>query len=80
MCGSASLLRAPAVEAVDQVAQRAARLGLQLVGLDDRARGLGQRDAALARVVVQQLDGGVAEAALGHVDDALEGEVVGRLS
>ena len=60
------------------VAQRAARLGLQLVGRDDRARGLGQRHAALARVVVQQLDGGVAEPALGHVDDALEGEIVGR--
>ena len=30
--------------------------------------------------VVQLLDGGIAEAALGHVDDALEGEVVGRLA
>ena len=30
-------------------------------------------------MVVQHLHGGVAEAALGHVDDALEGEVVGRL-
>ena len=30
-------------------------------------------------MVVQELDGGVAEPALGHVDDALEGEVVGRL-
>jgi hypothetical protein len=29
-------------------------------------------------VVVQHLDGGVAEAALRRVDDALEGEVVGR--
>ena len=29
-------------------------------------------------MVVQQLHGGVAEAALRHVDDALEGEVVGR--
>jgi hypothetical protein len=28
-------------------------------------------------VTVQQLDGGVAEPALGHIDDALEGEVVG---
>ena len=46
----------------------------------DSARGgFGQRDALLARVVVQHLHGGVAEAALGHVDDALEGEVVGRL-
>ena len=30
-------------------------------------------------MVVQHLHGGVAEAALGHVDDALEGEVIGRL-
>ena len=30
-------------------------------------------------MVVQHVDGGVAEPALGHVDDALEGEVVGRL-
>ena len=72
------LLRAPAVEAVDQVAQRVARLRLQLVGRGDRARGLGQRHALLARVVVQHLDGGVAKPALGHVDDALEGEIVGR--
>ena len=33
----------------------------------------------LARVVVQHLQRGVAQAALGRVDDALEGEVVGRL-
>ena len=29
-------------------------------------------------MVVQQLDGGVAEAALRHIDDALEGEIVGH--
>ncbi len=58
------LALAPAVEGADQVAQRAARLGLELVGLDHRARGLGERDAALAGVVVQQLHGGVAETAL----------------
>jgi hypothetical protein len=28
-------------------------------------------------MIVQHLHGGVAEPALGHVDDALEGEVVG---
>ena len=39
-----------------------------------------QRHAALAGVVVQELHGGVAEPALGHVDDALEGEIVrGRM-
>ena len=32
-----------------------------------------------AGVIVQELDGGVAEPALGHVDDALQGEVVSRL-
>jgi len=56
---------------------RHARLGLELVGLDHRARGLGERDAPLARVIVQHLHGGVAQPALGHVDDALEGEIVG---
>ena len=29
-------------------------------------------------MIVQELHGGVAEAALGHIDDALEGEIVGR--
>jgi hypothetical protein len=29
-------------------------------------------------VVVQHLHGGIAEAALGRVDDTLEGEIVGR--
>ena len=73
------LLRAPAVEVVDHGAERIAGLGLQLVGSRDRAGRLEQRDAALARVVVQELDGGVAEPAFGHVDDALEGEVVADL-
>ena len=71
-------LGAPAVEMQDEIAQRPARLRLQLVGLDHGARGLEQRNAALAGVVVQHLHGGVAEPALGHVDDALEGEIVGR--
>ena len=71
------LLRAPAVERGEEVAQRAARFGLELVGLDERARGFGERHPLPAGVVVQELHGGVAEPALGHVDDALEGEVVG---
>ena len=62
----------------DEAAQRAARLRFQFVGLDDGAGGFGHRHAALAGVVVDDLHGGVAEAALGHIDDALEGEVVGR--
>ena len=71
-------LLAPAVESVEHAAQRAARLGLQLVGLDHGAGGLGERHAALARMIVQKLHGGIAEPALGHIDDALEGEIVGR--
>ena len=70
-------LRAPAVELRDQLAQRAARLRLQFVGLDDGAGGLEQGNAALAGVVVQQLHGSIADAALRHIDDALEGEIVG---
>ena len=71
-------LLAPAVEGFEHAAQRAARFWLQLVGLDDGARGFGERHAALAGVVVQHLHRGIAEPALGHVDDALEGEIVGR--
>ncbi len=71
-------LGAPAVELHHEVAQAPARLRLQLVGLDHGARRLEQRNPALAGVVVQQLHGGVAESPFGHVDDALEGEVVGR--
>ena len=42
------------------------------------ARRFGERHAALARVIVQELHGSVAEPAPRHVDDALEGEIVGR--
>ena len=38
----------------------------------------GERHAALAGVIVQELHGGVAQPALRHIDDALEGEIVGR--
>ena len=73
------LARAPALEGGHQVAQRQPRFRLHLVGGGERRGRFGERDALLARVVVQHLHGGVAQAALGHVDDALEGEVVGRL-
>ena len=53
-------LGAPAVEMDNEIAQRPARLRLQLVGLDHGARGLEQRNAPLAGVVVQHLHGGVA--------------------
>ena len=44
-------------------------------------RGGGEQQRLLggARVAVDGRDGLVAEAALGRVDDAFEGEVVGRL-
>ncbi len=41
--------RAPAVERRDEVEQRLARPGLQLLGLDDQPRRLQQRHAACAR-------------------------------
>src|SRR5262249_30428099 len=71
------LLRAPALEGSEQIAQRPARLGLELVGLDHRLRRRGERHAPTACMVVQKLHRGVAKPALGHVDDALEGEIVG---
>ncbi len=71
-------LVAPAVEHLDHAAQAAACLRLQFVGLDHRAHRIEQRHLALAGVVMQQLDRGVAEPALRHVDDALEGEIIGR--
>ena len=78
VCGSAVALLAPALERFEHRAQRAARFRLELVGFDHGARGFGQRHAALPGMVVQQLHGGVAEPALRHIDDALEGEIVGR--
>src|SRR5437763_8156752 len=75
------LLRAPALEHGEQVAQRAARLGLELVGFHERLRRRGERDAALARMLVQELERGIAKPPPRHVDDALEGEVVaGRMN
>ena len=62
----------------EEAAQRAARLRFELVGRDHGARGCGERHAALAGVIVQKLHGGVAQPALRHIDDALEGEIVGR--
>ena len=71
------LLRAPAVERGNEIAQCGARLRLELVAGDHAARRLDQRQSLLARVVVQELHGGIAQAALGHVDDAFEGEIIG---
>ena len=55
------LLRAPAVERRDKIAQRAARLRLQLLGLGERARGLQQRHAGAARAWLQRLQRGIAK-------------------
>ena len=76
--GQGVALAAPAVERRDEVAQRRARLRLELFGRDDRPRRFGEGDAPGARVLVQALQGRVAEAAPGDVDDTFEGEVVGR--
>ncbi len=57
-----------------------ADLGLQLLGLGEFARGLQQRNAAGAGEVVDLAHRRLADAALGRVDDALEGEIVGRLA
>ena len=68
--------RSPAVEIGQQRPQGLALLGLELLGLDHHLRGRHQGQAALAADIVQQLQRGIAEAALGRIDDALEGEVV----
>ena len=72
-------LRPPAREIADQIAERAARRAGQLVAVEDAGGGEGQRDALGAGELVQLRHRLVAEAALGDVDDPLEGEVVGRL-
>ena len=69
----------PASERDQKIAQGRARSRLQLVGLDEEARRFHHRHARRAGVVVQKLDRRVAEAAFGHVDDALESEIVGWL-
>ena len=71
--------RAPAVEGGDQVDQRLARLGLQLLGLGDQPRRLHQRHAARARQLMQRFHARFAQAPARRVDDALEFEVVRRV-
>ena len=63
---------------MSKIAQGAAQR-LQLVGLDDEARGFHQRHAGGAGVVVQHLNGGIAQAALRRIYDPLEGEIVREL-
>ena len=53
--------------------------GLQFLGLDDCRRRPHHGDARAPRMFVEDLQGSVAEAAFGQVDDALEGKIVGGL-
>ncbi len=78
--GERILHAAPAVEAATRSRSALRALGLSSSVSITALRRFGERHAPLAGVVVQELHGGVAEPALGHVDDALEGEVVGRAS
>ncbi len=70
---------APALERVDEIRQRFARLAAQFFGLDDLAGGAEQRHAAVAGEAVDAFDAGVAQAALRNVDNAFELEVVRRV-
>ena len=64
-------LTAAFVEGGHEIAQRGARFRLHLVGGGDFAGGLRQRNAALARDVVQHLQRGVAEAAVDEGDGVI---------
>ena len=66
----------PALEHPRQRAQGGARFGRQLVGFGKLGGRREQRHVRGARMIVQRLDRGIAQPALGLVDDALEGEVV----
>ena len=66
----------PAVEAVDELAEGGAGLGREAAVGGEEAGGVEERDAVVAGGAVDLLQRLVAEAALGDVDDALEGEAV----
>ena len=74
--GQARHRRPPAVEAVHQLAQAGARLAGHLVAGGKVARRDAQRHAHAPRRHLHVLHRLVADAALGLVDDALEGEIV----
>ena len=67
---------APGAEPLDQPAESAARAGLELVGLDQPLRRPVEGEAGGARQLVDGAERSLAQAALGQVHDALEGEVV----
>src|SRR3546814_9150441 len=66
-------------EVGDEVAERAAGLASQLVGVEHLGGGGTQRNADSAGEAVDLRHRLVAKAALGGVDDTLAGEVVGGL-
>ena len=70
---------APAGKIAHQSAQRVARPGRDVVGVDQPQRRFGQRHSCGPGNLVQRFQRRRAEAATGRVDDALEGEVVIRL-
>ena len=72
-----SLHRAQLVDQADEAGERCLRARLEAVVLDREAQRVFEAGSALARVEVDALDGGAADAALGRVDDALERDLVG---
>ena len=73
-------LAAPALEGGEKVGERLARLAGKLLGLHDLARRLVERDAAARpRQLGDAPYRRIAKSALGHIDDALELEVVGGI-
>ena len=70
---------APAVKRSDKGRERIARRLWHIAASDQLARRLDERQGFGASRRVQQLQGGGADAAARHIDDALEGEIVARL-
>src|SRR3546814_18128955 len=70
---------APTGEVGDEVAERAAGLASQLVGVEHLGGGGNQRNADSAGEAVDLRHRIVAKAALGGVDATLDGEVVGGM-
>src|SRR6185437_13361711 len=70
----------PAVEGVEKTSEDLTRTRFQLLGFDERARRSRQGKAGPPAIVVQERERSIAQAALGLVEDALEGEVIAGLS
>ena len=67
---------APAAKLADEAGQCRTGAGLQLVGLDQPLGCAVEREAVRPRKLVDRAQRDLAEAALGQVHDALEGEIV----